>query len=100
MAKQNHIFTKIRTGSQAEMLAERLTRRQGENTGRRISTVAALAAAGMGLRISCPACGADEHIQGDAMTARFGEETVLKDLRDPCACGSAILNRMPVAMRH
>lgn len=100
MAKQNHIFTKIRTGSQAEMLAERLTRRQGDATGRRISTVAALAEARMGLHITCPACGADEYIQGEAMIARFGAATVLKDLRDPCACGSAILNRMPVPLRQ
>ena len=95
MAKQNHIFTKIRAGSQAEKLAVRLSKRTDQKTGIKISTVSELDKAGMGLRITCTACGADEFYKGRKLKERFGATTELKEIKDPCACGSTAVSRIP-----
>jgi hypothetical protein len=95
MAKQNHIFTKIRAGSQAEMLANRLSKRADQKTGKTISTVSELEKYGMGLRITCTKCDADELVKGRKMKERFGASTELKEIKDPCACGSTAVSRIP-----
>lgn len=100
MSKQNHIFTKIRSGSQAEVLAEILSRRTDRKSGKTISTVADLAKAGMGLKVSCSGCGEATLFKGRGMKEKFGSETHLRDLRDPCeSCGSMAVSRIPEAIK-
>lgn len=98
MARQNHIFTKIRTGSQAEKLANRLSRRMNQSTGRIISTVSELDKAGMALKLSCGTCGEEVTLAGRKLKTRFGSETLLQDIDDPCTCGSRAVSRIPVSV--
>lgn len=97
MPKQNHIFTKIRSGSQAERLAEALSRRNSVNSGKRISTVAALRDAGMGLRITCSSCGSTHTLSGNDMVKKLGASTELSSVRGACEdCGATAVSRVPV----
>jgi hypothetical protein len=95
MAKQNHIFTKIRTGSQAEKLAEQLSNRTDQRPGKIISTISELERYGMGLRVTCTSCGANVLYTGRKLKDRFGATTKLCDIKEPCACGSSAVNRIP-----
>ena len=95
MSRQNHIFTKIRAGSQAEMLADRLSKRTEYKTGRVISTIAELENSAMGLRICCMACKTETLHQGREMCEKFGAQTLLKDITTPCGCGSKAVSRIP-----
>ena len=84
MSRENHIFKKIRTGSQAELLAEALIERPASSEVRRVGTAGALAAAGMGLRISCEGCGTSEEVAPDEVVRRFGAATPLARIRPAC----------------
>lgn len=100
MANQSHIFTKIRSGSQAQQLADALNGRGRSEEGRSISTVGALRAAGMGLEVTCRVCGAHHVYHSAEMEQAFGVETALSDIRAPChACGETALDRIPVVSR-
>lgn len=97
MAKESHIFTKIRSNSQAQRLADALTGRGSTCEGRSISTVGALDSAGLGLRVTCAGCGESRDYRGVEMVEAFGAQTALVDLRDACAvCGSASVSRVPI----
>jgi len=95
MSKQNHIFTKIRAGSQAEMLAEQLSKRTDQAPAKTISTVSELDRAGMGLRVSCTSCESSVLYAGRKMKDRFGATTKLSDIKTPCDCGNLGVSRMP-----
>lgn len=96
MAKQNHIFKKIRKGSQAEKLADVLIERPASSRARTISTVGMLAAYGMNLRISCTACPGEVLVTKDEMVDRFGEDTPLSEVKPGCAqCDCTALNVIP-----
>ena len=97
MTNQNHIFRKIRSGSRAEKLADRLSRRSAPSDGKSISTVGALDKAGLGLRVSCSDCGSDVTYAGKNMRDRFGATTPLKEISGPCGCGSRAVSRIPVS---
>lgn len=99
MAKQNHIFTKIRTGSQAEKLAEQLSKRANQRPGKTISTISELDRAGMGLRVTCSDCGANVLYSGRKLKDRFGATTKLRDIKGPCTCGSLAISRMPETLK-
>ncbi len=94
MARQNHIFRKIRTGSQAEKLAIRLSGRAGQATGTTISTISELERAGMGLRVKCTSCDASTLYVGRKLKDRFGASTLLSEIKEPCECGAAV-SRLP-----
>jgi len=96
VARQNHIFRKIRAGSQAEKLAKQLMERGAGTSVKRISTIGALVSAGMGLRVNCVDCGAPEELGGDVLLERYGAECPLADVRPSCtACGSAKVETVP-----
>lgn len=96
MTRQNHIFRKIRKGSQAERLADLLTERPSSAGSRNINTVTKLKEIGMKLVISCTVCGAEDHHEGEAMEATFGKDTLLSEVRPECsACGAKAVSVMP-----
>jgi hypothetical protein len=95
MSKQNHIFTKIRAGSQAEKLADQLSKRTDQAPAKRISTVSELDRSGMGLRVSCTACGSDTLYAGRKMKEHFGATTKLAEIKTACECGSQAVSRIP-----
>lgn len=97
--KQNHIFTRVRAGSQAEKLAEALTERNGPTDGRQISTIAQLVSAGMALKIECMACKEAEVLAGKSLEKKAGKETSLRDVDIACgSCGSTAVSRLPVSV--
>jgi hypothetical protein len=96
MAKQNHIFKKIRKGSQAEKLADILIERPASSRTKTVNTVEQLAAYGMGLRISCTACSAEHVVTKDEMVQRFGAETPLNEVKPGCTeCDCLAMNVIP-----
>jgi len=97
MAKQNHIFRKIRKGSQAEKLADVLIDRPATSAGRSYNTVSALAGAGIGLKIACAACGHARVHTSDRIVRAFGAKTELKDIEAACSdCKSTAVSVLPV----
>ena len=98
MARQNHIFRKIRKGSQAEELANVLVDRPASSGVRHINTVGGLAERGMGLKISCSQCDHEETHKPDACKKTFGATTPLAEVRPDCsACGEKKTSVMPVS---
>lgn len=97
--KQNHIFTRVRTGSQAERLAIALSGRREPKEVKQISTVSALVAAGMGLKICCSNCGSEKVLSGKDLEKACGEKTPLSKIEIGCAeCDFAAVSRLPVAV--
>lgn len=96
MAKQNHIFRKIRKGSQAEKLAEVLIDRPVSSAVRSLNTISALAEAGLGLKVECTACGETLVHSSDKLAKTFGAKTAVSEVRQPCAaCGSEATSIIP-----
>lgn len=99
--KQNHIFTRVRTGSQAERLAAALSERNEPQEVRQISTVSSLVASGMGLRISCGKCGCEETLCGDDLEKACGGKTPLSNVKIRCSnCEFEAVSRIPVDARQ
>lgn len=96
MARQNHIFRKIRKGSQAEKLADVLIERPVSSKVRSFNTVDALAATGMGLKVTCTSCKTVSSYGASEIVATFGGDTPLVDVKPACAsCSSAVTQAMP-----
>jgi hypothetical protein len=96
MAKQNHIFRKIRNGSQAQKLADMLIVRPTSSDIRHVATIGAMAERGMGMKMDCSACGHVEALKGDDMLRELGADTEVSKIERPCtACGSAAVSRLP-----
>jgi hypothetical protein len=99
MARPNHIFRKIRKGSQAEKLVEALIARPQKSESRTIGTVQALCDSRMGIRTKCTGCGADHFYSGSEMIEVFLAETELKDIRPGClSCGAKSVNVLPESL--
>jgi hypothetical protein len=96
MAKQNHIFRKIRTGSQAQKLADMLIVRPKSSDIRHMTTIADMVKHGMGMKMDCSACKHVEHLKGDDLIEAVGAETELSQISRECvACGSSAVSRFP-----
>jgi hypothetical protein len=96
MARPNHIFRKIRKGSQAEKLVEALIARPQKAESRSISTIQALCDSNLGLHTECTACKAEHFYEGAEMIEAFGAETSIKEARPACAsCGEKSVSVMP-----
>lgn len=96
MARQNHIFRKIRKGSKAEELANVLIDRPVSSGVRHINTVGGMADRGMGLKISCTGCGKERMIKAEDCKKTFGADTPLGEVRPDCdACGETKTSVIP-----
>ena len=96
MARQNHIFRKIRVGSQAERLMDQLVERPESSRGISYDTVAKIADGEMALRVSCQDCGAKVVYAGEDLKAEFGADTSIRDVKPACSnCGSTATEVMP-----
>lgn len=96
MATENHIFRRIKGESKTAQLVKILQERPNSGSGRKLSKVGQIASIGMGLKVSCHDCGHMETFPATELAEKFGADTDLSDLREPCsACGSAVVDRLP-----
>lgn len=83
---KNHIFRRIRKGSQAERLADALISRPRSSGVRRVETMADMAARSMSVRLECPCGDFQESVPAQALAERFGASRKIVDLRPDCPC--------------
>ncbi len=96
MAKQNHIFRKIRNGSQAQKLADMLIVRPKSSDIRHVVTVGGMVDRGMAMKMDCASCKHVETLKGDDLIEAVGAETLLSEISRPCtSCGSTAVSRLP-----
>ena len=98
MTQNNHIFQRIRRGSQASKLADVLISRPASSESRRIATISDMAARGMAIRLECAQCDHAERVAPDALSERFGPQTEISAVRVPCpACGGQAVSVIPAS---
>ena len=96
MASENHILSRVRRGSQAESLVGILSKRQSSTSGKSISTIGALASAGMSLVNTCASCGFEETLRPSDILDRYSEQSALGDIEDVCpVCAGISFSRIP-----
>ncbi len=81
------------------MLAEQLSKRVDYTPAKSITTVSELDRAGMGLRVSCRDCGKSSFYAGRKLKEKFGANTSLRDIKEPCECGSPAVSQMPETIK-